>query len=67
MSAKCQKRTLQPSPHQAFGAVLVIHAVAAQVSRGTSLQSSMPTRLMTPANFPHRLCVGIRAYAHICA
>ena len=31
MSAKCQKRTLQPSPYQASGAVLVLQAVAAQM------------------------------------
>jgi hypothetical protein len=49
MSAKCQKRTLQPSPYQACGAVLVIQAGAAQMRRGTSLQCPMLTRLMTPA------------------
>jgi hypothetical protein len=67
MSAKCQKRTLQPSLYQAFGAVLVVHAVAAQMSPGASLGCSMPTRLMTPAICPLRLWMHIRAYAHICA
>jgi len=49
MSAKCQKRTFSPSPHQAFGAVLVLHAGAAQMSLGASLRCPMPTRFMTPA------------------
>ena len=49
MSAKCQKRTLQPSPYQAFGAVLLPQARAAQMSVGTSLRCPMLTRLMTPA------------------
>ena len=37
MSAKCHKRTLQPSPHQASGAVLVLQAVAAQIERPPTL------------------------------
>ena len=41
MSAKCHKRTLQYSPHQATGAALVIQVVAARIERTRMLVEMM--------------------------